>query len=219
MYNFVVFRVISMLIGYCFGNIPFGLIFAKLHHVDIRNTGSGNVGSTNVARSVGFKTGLLTLLCDCLKAVIPALFVLLFFISVPNFPIEVAKLLSVYTAFGAVMGHIFPVVLKFKGGKGIATSAGLIIIAAPWTLVSCLIAFLLVVITTRYVSLGSLSCGIVLPVHVCILACTGTLGYPDVIAFEVAILFIVDAIVCVFRHKDNIKRLINGTESKFTFKK
>lgn len=219
MTSFIALRIISLLIGYCFGNIPFGLVFAKIHHVDIRKTGSGNVGSTNVARSVGFKTGLLTLLCDCLKAVIPALGVLLFFISIPNFPIEVAKLLSVYTAFGAVVGHVFPAVLKFNGGKGIATSAGLIIIAAPWTLVSCLITFLVVVIITRYVSLGSLSCGIVLPVHVCILACMGRLGYPDPIAFEVAVIFIVDATMCFIRHKDNIKRLINGTESKFSFKK
>lgn len=210
--SYLLFRLPSFVIGYLFGNISPGLLFARLSGIDLRKVGSGNVGSTNVSRALGFKMGILTLLCDCLKAIVPALLVYILF----RFRVEGdIRLYMSYAAFGAVIGHIFPVVRGFKGGKGIATSLGFLIIAEPLTLIGCMIVFFVSVFATRYVSLGSLMCAVVLPIEGIILAVTGMNGYTKAAGVELCVLFMIDALICAYKHKDNIIRLINHTESKF----
>lgn len=210
--NTIVIRAVCLLIGYAFGNISPGLIFTKLKGIDLRKVGSGNVGSTNVSRALGFKMGIVTLICDCMKAIVPA--IIAYFIFRNQVETDL-KLFMAYAAFGAVMGHIFPVLLKFKGGKGIATSLGFLIIAEPLTLIGCVIVFFAAVLTTRYVSLGSLMCALVLPLEGVVLAIVGMKGYSKEAGVELCVLFMIDALVCAYKHKENMIRLINHTENKF----
>lgn len=210
--NTIAIRAICLVIGYAFGNISPGVIFAKLKGVNLRNVGSGNVGSTNVSRALGFKMGLLTLFCDCMKSIIPAVISYYLFRNQVDGDI---KLFMSYAAFGAVMGHIFPVLMKFKGGKGIATSLGFLIIAEPLTLIGCIFVFFLSVLTTRYVSLGSLMCALVLPLEGVVLAIYGMNGYSKAAGVELCVLFMIDALICAYKHKENLIRLINHNESKF----
>lgn len=210
--NTILIRFICLIIGYAFGNISPGIIFAKLKGVNLRKVGSGNVGSTNVSRALGFKMGLLTLFCDCMKAIVPAVFSYFLFKNHVDADI---KLFMSYAAFGAVLGHIFPVLMKFKGGKGIATSLGFLIIAEPLTLIGCVIVFFAAVLITRYVSLGSLLCALILPLEGVVLAIHGMNGYSKAAGVELCVLFMIDALICAYKHKENIIRLINHSESKF----
>ncbi len=212
----MLFRLIALLIGYCFGNISPGIIIAKINGVDIKSVGSKNVGATNVSRTVGIKMGILTLILDCIKAIIPAIIVYFIFSKTQNFDV---RYLCAYSAFGAVMGHIFPITQGFKGGKGIAASLGFLLVAAPITALGCLLAFSITVITTRYVSLGSLICAIVLPIEALLLYYFNVLPYPREVILEVVVLFVLDAVICAFKHKDNMIRLVQGNENKFTFKR
>ena len=118
-------RVVSLLIGYIFGMFVSGFFLGKSKHVDLREKGSGNVGTTNTARVRGLKYGAITLLCDCLKPVLASLVVWLIFGRAYAGHI---RLLILYASFGAVLGHDFPAFMKFKGGKGVATSVGLILL-------------------------------------------------------------------------------------------
>lgn len=208
-------KIVSVLLGYAFGNISPGLIFAKLKGVNLREIGSGNVGSTNVKRALGLKFGLLTLLCDILKGIIPMAIVLFAF---KNHNLESPLILSAYAGFGAVFGHLYPIALKFNGGKGIATSFGVILftitICAPLTV----LIFVVAVALTRYISLGSCLAAFFVPIQVAVFMYLGLLPYTGINRIEVFILFTIDALLCIFKHWDNIKRLINGTESKFSFK-
>ena len=212
----MLFRTAALLTGYCFGNISPGIIIAKIKGVDIKSEGSKNVGATNVSRTVGIKMGVLTLILDCLKAIIPAILV---YLVLRNAQGHDVRYLCAYASFGAVLGHVFPATQKFKGGKGIASSLGFLIIAEPLTALGCLLVFLITVIITRYVSLGSLICTLVLPIQVLALYYFNLLPYPKEVIPEVIILFVLDSLVCAFKHKDNIIRLIHGNENKFTFKK
>lgn len=209
-------RIIAGILGYAFGNISMGLIIAKIYHVDIRREGSGNVGGTNVARSIGAGSGLITVTSDCLKAVIPALIIWAIY---RNDPAMNVGLLMIYAGFGAVIGHMLPVVLKFKGGKGIATTLGFMIVSCPWSILINVTLFFAIAIITKYVSLGSVIAVGLLPVTIGVFLAIGVLPYTGFEAIEVIILFCIDAVIAIFMHRQNIKRLLSGTENKFSIKK
>lgn len=133
----VVFRIVSILLGYLFGLFPTGVLYGKAHNVDIRSKGSGNSGMTNSLRVLGWKAGVVVFFGDCLKAV--AAMVIIWAVARTRYP-DAVKLLELYAGFGAVLGHNFPFYMKFKGGKGIASSVG-IVFAFDWRMVPDLCGF------------------------------------------------------------------------------
>ena len=186
----------GFLLGYVFGSIPCGLWLVKAFHgIDIRKYGSGNIGTTNVFRTVGPKTAGAVLAGDMLKGIL----VLHIISKFSADPVIVAV-----TALGALLGHNYSLFLGFKGGKGVATGLGLFLYMLPWGAAAGLCVWIIIVLITRYVSLGSVIAAIVA-------ASAGWyLNYPAPFAVfgTLACLFV------VIRHKDNIKRLLDGTESK-----
>lgn len=147
-------RVVCVMIGYAFGLIQTGYIYGKLHHMDIRRYGSGNAGTTNALRTLGWKAGLVTFLGDAFKCIFAVAAVRLLF---RESYADILPLLSMYAGMGAVLGHNYPFYMKFKGGKGIAATAGLLASTVNiWMVLICLIVFVGTVAVTRYVSLGSL---------------------------------------------------------------
>ncbi len=145
-------RIICLIAGYLFGLIQSGYFYGKAHKIDIRNHGSGNSGTTNALRVMGPKAGAVVFLGDFLKSLLPCLMIRVLFRSQP----EMIYLLILYTGFGVILGHNYPFYLNFKGGKGIAATAGLIVATDLRMMLLCLVAFVLIVAVTRYVSLGSL---------------------------------------------------------------
>ncbi|BCN31309.1 glycerol-3-phosphate 1-O-acyltransferase PlsY [Anaeromicropila herbilytica] len=198
--------VISICVGYIFGCFPTGFIVGKAYHVDIRNQGSGNIGSTNALRTLGKKAGLLTFAGDLLKAIIP----IVAFGMIANDGHVYGQMLTLCTGLGVVIGHNFPVTLGFKGGKGIACMSAVILTFDLRITLIALIVFILTVVITRYVSLGSLLISLVLPLGVLVF-------YPSSIhMLFVSLIFTVFAFI---KHQANIKRLLNGTENKIGHKK
>ena len=186
----------GFLLGYVFGSIPCGLwLVQAFHGIDIRKYGSGNIGTTNVFRTVGPKTAAAVLAGDMLKGIL----VLHIISKFSADPVIVAV-----TALGALLGHNYSLFLGFKGGKGVATGLGLFLYMLPWGAAAGLCVWIIIVMITRYVSLGSVIAAIVA-------ASAGWyLNYPAPFAVfgTLACLFV------IIRHKDNIRRLLNGTESK-----
>ena len=144
-------RLVCLVIGYVFGLLQTGYLVGKLNHIDIRKEGSGNAGSTNAVRVMGWKAGLMTFAGDVLKCVLA-----IFLVRYLYRGSEYLPLLAMYAGMGATLGHNFPFYLKFKGGKGIAVLAGLVVSTNPAMVPIPLAAFLIAVIFSRYVSLGSL---------------------------------------------------------------
>lgn len=194
--------IISLLFGYVFGCFSTGYFIGKLYKVDIRKYGSGNVGMTNALRTLGAKAGVMTLIGDLIKAVIPMLLVkYLIFKGDENI-----DLLALYTGLGVVLGHNYPVWLKFKGGKGIAATSGVLVAFDPWIIPVGLPLFVLIVAVTKYVSLGSLFIAVLFPVWV-LIKHTGDI--------HMLILSLIFMLLAFIRHRLNIKRIIDGTENKF----
>ena len=178
--------------------------------------GSGNAGSTNALRTMGIKAGMITLLGDCFKCVIAVLVVRGIY---GQSHADILPLLSLYTGFGAVLGHNFPFYLKFKGGKGIAVTAGMILSTDIRIAAVCLIVFIVIVAVTRYVSLGSLVISVLFLVGLVVDGQMGMFGMMQKYLFEmygIGALFVLSAFI---RHRANIGRLRNGTESKISFSK
>lgn len=208
-------RVICLVIGYLFGLFQTGYIYGKIHHFDIRKHGSGNAGTTNALRTMGVKAGAITLVGDCFKCVFAVLLVRAVFAA----KADMLPLLSVYAAFGAVLGHNYPFYMNFKGGKGIAVTAGIIIVTDLRLTAVCLLAFILIVVLTRYVSLGSLVVSVMFLVGLIIKGQMGLFGMSHAYLLEmygIGVLFVISAFV---RHRANIGRLLNGTENKISFGK
>ena len=186
----------GFLLGYVFGSIPCGLWLVKAFHgIDIRNYGSGNIGTTNVFRTVGPKTAAAVLAGDMLKGIV-ALYIISKFSADP--------VIVAVTALGALLGHNYSLFLGFKGGKGVATGLGLFLYMLPWGAAAGLGVWIIIVLITRYVSLGSVIAALAA-------ASAGWyLSYPVPFAVfgTLACLFV------IIRHKENIKRLLDGTESK-----
>ena len=208
--------LICLGIGYVFGLFQTGYIYGRMHGMDIRKHGSGNAGSTNALRTMGVKAGAITLLGDCFKCVIAVLVVRGIFAS--RCP-EILPLLSLYAGFGAVLGHNYPFYLGFKGGKGIAATAGMILATDLRMAAVCLVVFVVIVAVTRYVSLGSLVVTVLFLAGLVICGQMGEFGMAQNYLFEmygVGLLFTLSAF---FQHRANIKRLREGTENKIGLKK
>ena len=212
----VVNRLLALLIGYVFGAFQTGYFYGKLHGIDIREHGSGNAGATNTLRTLGLKAGALTFVGDCLKAVAAILIVTHFFGA--NF-IGDPRILGLYAGLGAVLGHNFPFYLKFKGGKGIACTAGVVCTVCPQAVPVCFVTFALCFWLTRYVSLGSIVMAALFIVQVIEFNMMGVLGIPAKNILEYNILAIIFGAMAIWRHKANIGRLLNGTENKIGSKK
>ena len=199
-------RVICLVMGYVFGLFQTGYLYGK---IDIRNYGSGNSGTTNALRVMGKKAGLIVFAGDFLKTVFACLAARIIFKGSPD-----TDLYVLYAGLGVVLGHNFPCYLNFKGGKGIASMAG-ILVSMDWrvTLV-CAALFLGAVIITRYVSLGSILVVISFFIQILVYGAHGTFTVSaDHLMEFYAVAFILMA-MAIWRHKTNIKRLLSGTENK-----
>jgi glycerol-3-phosphate acyltransferase PlsY len=197
-------------IAYLLGSIPFGLLLVRLvKGEDVRLTGSGNIGATNVARSGGAKLGVITLLLDGLKGYLAVLFALLLAHRLPELD---ASLAAAIAALATIIGHVFPVWLHFRGGKGVATAVGAFLAMAPRAVLVVLAIFLVIVLIFRYVSLGSVVASAAFP----ILAFFIYRGSSSVVDLAV---MLTASLLIIFKHKSNIQRLINGTENRLHFGK
>lgn len=207
-------RIISVLIGYVFGLLQTGYIYGKLHHMDIRKHGSGNAGTTNALRTLGWKAGLVTFLGDAFKCIFAVLAVRLIFGSSQG---DILPVLSMYAGMGAVLGHNYPFYMKFKGGKGIAATAGLLASTVNiWMVLLCLVVFVGTVALTRYVSLGSLFVVIVYLIEVVVYGQTGGFGVGAPYVYEMYAVAAFLMLSAFYKHKENIKRLLSGTENKLS---
>lgn len=183
--------------AYLLGSVPTGLLLARMMGgVDIRTTGSGNIGATNVSRTLGWKVGVLTLVGDCLKGVIPVL---------------LARQLGftegwlALTGLAAFSGHVYTVFLRFKGGKGVATALGVFVALSPIPLLCAVVIFALVLWKWRYVSLASISAASAMPLLVALIDRRGLIFLTSIVI----------ATIVVWKHRDNIARLREGSESRF----
>ena len=207
-------RIICLAIGYVCGLLQTGYLVGRLNHVDIRKEGSGNAGSTNALRVMGWKAGAMTFAGDVIKCLAAVLIARYFYRDA-----EYVPLLAMYAGMGATLGHNFPFYLKFKGGKGIAVLAGLVLATGLVMVPIPLTAFLIAVLLTMYVSLGSLLASSMFFLEV--------LFYGQLGGFDMAFQYRMELYVLVFllmalawvRHKENIKRLLAGTENPFRSKK
>lgn len=233
----VVYKVIVFVFGYLLGGIVTGRIYAWFKHVDLSQMGSGNPGATNTLRTLGKKAGLITLIGDIAKLGVAVLVVWLVF----NFGFGYGatdagkaylKLLEFYAAFGAIIGHNFPCYFKFKGGKGVACTGAVVLFVWQVNFPVAILSFLIVVLITRYVSLGSIIGMAMLFIETAIFAFApmiegksvyqaiypGFQGEGSVMLIEIVIMMFIISALGIIRHKDNIKRLAAGNENKFSFK-
>ena len=200
--------IIISIIAYFIGSISFSVIFSrKFAGFDVRDKGSGNAGTTNVLRTVGKKVAALTLLCDILKGVLAIGIAL---IASKIWPDVNSELLKYLAGFLAILGHTFPIFFEFRGGKGVATSLG-VLITLNWKIgLICLVFGVILIALTRMVSVGSIMSAILFPI---------LMVFMGEVKFEAIIVSILIALLVVFNHRTNIKRLKNGTENKLSFKK
>lgn len=197
-------------VAYLLGSIPFGLILVKvIRGEDVRLSGSGNIGATNVARSGGAKLGIATLVLDALKGYLAVLIASM--MSQRNAGVELGLAASL-AALCAILGHVFPVWLKFRGGKGVATAVGAFVGLAPRAVLVVLGIFLVIVLISRYVSLGSIVASAVFPVLAFYLY--RSQSSPAGLAVMLAA-----SLLIILKHKANIRRLIDGTENRLQFHK
>ena len=206
--------IVIAVIAYLIGSINFSVIISrKMAGFDVREKGSGNAGSTNMLRSVGKKAALLTLVCDILKGVVSVLLALV--IGKINSNVDGAILVEL-AAFFVVLGHTFPIFFEFRGGKGVATSLGVLLLI-NWKIgLICLVFALILMALTRMVSLGSIAAAILFPV-LCIFITDCYLVPQNHLSY--IIFAIIMAVFIAYNHRSNIKRLLNGTENKISFKK
>jgi len=196
-------NLLLIILFYLIGSLPFALILTKLSGFgDIRNIGSGNVGATNVLRTGNKLLAIIVLSLDILKGLIPYLIINIYF----N---ELSLLNKIFLCHFAVIGHIYPIWLKFKGGKGVATYIGFLFGLNPYIALSFLLVWLAVAYISKYSSLGSLVGIFVAPAYFIFINFN----------FNISIFFIYLSFVIVIKHKENIKRLINKTESKIKLSK
>ena len=220
--------VLTALGAYLLGSIPTGFLVAKAKGIDIRKVGSGNIGATNAMRVLGKPAGIFVLLMDALKGFLACLlgaFICAYYLSPPisvlgNSPIDgnaqtdafitLVGHFAIVAGICAVLGHNYTCWLKFKGGKGIATTAGVFLALAPWALLVALIVFVLVVLATKYVSAGSIAAAIALPTTVWIMS-------PHNLFLNIVTTAL--GVLAIYKHKANIKRLMAGTENRLGQKK
>ena len=208
--------ILIAIIAYLIGSVNFSIIFSKkFAGFDVKEKGSGNAGTTNMLRSVGKKAAAITLICDILKGVVAiGIAILLGYIPDMN-----KELLLQIAGVAVILGHTFPVFFGFKGGKGVATSLGVLLLSNWQIGLICLVFALVLMILTRMVSVGSCAAAILFPVltlfineHYTVL----TEGKSGNVYFIYSVIL---AIIVLFNHRENIKRLLNGTENKISFNK
>lgn len=209
-------RIVCLVIGYVLGLFQTGYIIGRMNGIDIRSVGSKNAGTTNTLRSLGAKAGALTLIGDALKSVLAVVICRLIF---KNSMADSLTLVMLYAGLGAMLGHNFPFYLKFKGGKGIACTAGLIISFGLVPTLIGIVVFFSTFFITHYVSL----CSLVLYTAIMILSVvageTGVMGLAGPAKYEAYIVIFIMTVMAFLRHKENIKRLMSGSERKTYIKK
>jgi glycerol-3-phosphate acyltransferase PlsY len=200
--------ILTALVAYLLGSIPTGFLVAKARGIDIRMVGSGNIGATNAFRVLGKRFGIFVLLVDALKGwVAVQIAAPLVAQAIPGAP---SDYLRITAGIAVILGHNFTCWLHFKGGKGIATSAGVLIGLVPWALLIILGVWIILFILTRYVSIGSIAASFTLP-----FATWFTTGHDIGLTAVTAAL----GVLAIYKHRRNIQRLLEGTESRIEFKK
>ena len=205
--------IIVGVVAYLIGSISFSVIISKkMAGFDVREKGSGNAGTTNVLRTVGKKASIITLICDILKGVVA---ILVAYIAGLILKDSVDKALLIQLAgLAVIIGHTFPIFFGFKGGKGIATALGVLLIT-NWNIgLICLVFALVLMIITKMVSLGSLAAAVLFPILIIFMPHTSYLVDGNYIIYGILI-----AALVIFNHRANVKRLLTGTENKIDFKK
>jgi glycerol-3-phosphate acyltransferase PlsY len=192
--------IFTLIASYFIGSIPFGLFASKIKGVDLTKTGSGNIGATNVFRTLGPTTGIIVFTCDLLKGSVPV-YIAKYFALDPLF--------IIFCASAAVLGHMFSPFMKFKGGKGVATGLGVILGLAPYLFILSFLLGISIIALTGYVSLASITGAILLSILMF------RTGQPSAYAWGTFLL----TIFIIYKHIPNIKRLMNGTENKITWGK
>ncbi|MDD6491118.1 MAG: glycerol-3-phosphate 1-O-acyltransferase PlsY [Firmicutes bacterium] len=204
-------RLICVAIGYLFGLFQTAFIYGKMHGIDIREHGSGNAGTTNTLRVLGTKAGLIVLAGDILKCILAIVICGAIFSS--SHPNEI-YLLRLYAAAGAILGHNFPFYMNFKGGKGIAATAGLILAFHPAFIPVGVVLFFGTFFTTHYVSLGSLLVYAGLMIQMVVMGQMGFFHTSQAVLNEMYIVTALLTILAYYKHRENIGRLIRGEERK-----
>ncbi|MDO5346798.1 MAG: glycerol-3-phosphate 1-O-acyltransferase PlsY [Lachnospiraceae bacterium] len=204
-------RFICLVIGYAFGLFQTSYIIGRKNGIDIREHGSGNAGTTNMMRTLGRKAGLMTFAGDCLKCIFAILLVRALLGKSHQ---DILPLLTFYAAAGVILGHNFPFYLGFRGGKGIAATAGLVLAFDPIMAVLGIITFFSVFFLTHYVSLGSLLVYVGIMIEVVVLGQMGHFGMSQAHLLEMYLLVFCLAVLAFWEHRANIGRLLSGTERK-----
>jgi len=195
---------IALLIcAYLIGSIPFGLLLGRAMGVDVRQAGSGNIGATNVHRLLGKKLGILTLLADTAKAIVPMLFAR--WLVAGHADPSTGDIWVALSGVSAFLGHLFPIYLKFKGGKGVATGLGVFLVLEPWAALISLVLFVSVVLWSGYVSVGSLVAATFIPFWIWLLG--GSVLY-------ISLAFLISVFIWL-KHRDNLTRLLQGQEKSW----
>ncbi len=207
MQQIIVFSI-TLIIAYLLGSIPTSYLMGRiLKKIDIRKFGSGNIGATNAFRVLGVKVGILTLIIDVAKG--------FFAIQLGKYILENPdNLFLIFIGLAVILGHIFTIFLKFKGGKGVATSAGVFIALIPIPVFITLVVFILTVWISKYVSLGSLIAALTLFITELIININNSFA-----EIEILILIFIITVFIIIRHRENIKRILKGNENKIKFKK
>lgn len=182
--------------AYLLGSIPTGLLLGKLYGIDVRSEGSGNIGATNLYRTVGRKVGIITLFGDCLKGFLPVMLA---------WQLGLGEPLQAWIGLAAFCGHVFSIFLLFKGGKGVATALGVYLALAPLSVLGALLVFIIFVAVWRYISLGSVVAAAVMPLIIFLRPHSNQLLIATVLI----------SLIVILKHHANISRLLAGTESKF----
>ena len=205
--------IIVALVAYLIGSVSFSVIISKkMAGFDVREKGSGNAGATNMLRSVGTKAAVLTLLCDALKGVVAIIFAIIVGAIAKN---SDKALLVQIAGILVVIGHTFPVFFNFKGGKGVATSLG-VLLMTNWKIgLICLVFALVLMALTRMVSMGSVGAAVLFPVLVLFINTNYTISDGS----SYFVYSIILALIVAFNHRSNIQRILDGTENKISIKK
>lgn len=207
-------RLACVLIGYVFGLFQTSYLYGRMKGIDIREHGSGNAGATNALRTLGKKAGAITFFGDCFKCVFAVVTVRLLFADYGDPGENMGVLLGMYASMGVILGHNFPFYLGFKGGKGIAATAGLYVSLDPVLMLIGAISFIAAVAVTKYVSVGSILVVIELLAGVLIYGFLGKWGLTQPHLYELYGITLFLTLLALYRHKKNIKGLLHGTERK-----
>lgn len=212
----MIFRIASLAIGYLFGIFQTAYVCGRIKGIDIREHGSGNAGTTNTLRVLGFKTAVIVFLGDFLKCIAAVLVTKFIF---KNMAPDILPLLGIYAGAGAVLGHNFPVQLGFRGGKGIACTGGLIVATDPRIALVAIASFLLIVALTRYVSLASIVLVLEFFTLVLVHGSRGVYGMTQGARMEMYAVAAFLMLMAIYQHRANIVRLVHGRENKLSFSK